>query len=283
MSIIGDLLFDDRIVLMETTEAISYKVKTAVFEGPLELLLSLIESRKLFINEISLSQVTDDYVNYIRTLNERSLSDITGFISIAATLILIKSRSLLPGISLTQEEEKSIVDLESRLKMYQVIKEVSEDLKQVFGTHILFTAPEKRTISFDGLFVPDERISTSSMHSHVFDVIHALPKKEIPLPSIEIKKVFSIEEMIDSLSERISRAMKMSFNEFANSHTGDAETHKEKKVYVIVSFLAMLELVRQGLVDVVQNNAFDDMEIVKYEEVTIERVDDTDEPEAIPL
>lgn len=262
---------------METTEAISYKVKTAVFEGPLELLLSLIESRKLFINEISLSQVTDDYVSYIRTLNERSLSDITGFISIAATLILIKSRSLLPGIPLTQDEEKSIVDLESRLRMYQVIKEVSEDLKSIFGKNILFTAPEKRTLSFENLFVPDERISVQSMHAQVFDVIHALPKKEVPLPSVEIKKVFSIEEMIDSLTTRITSAMKMSFKEFANSHAGDAETHKEKKVYVIVSFLAMLELVRQGLVDVVQNNTFDDMEIVKYEEISIERVDTTDE------
>lgn len=263
--------------IMETTETLSYKVKTAVFEGPLELLLSLIESRKLFINEISLSEVTDDYVSYIRTLNERSLSDVTGFISIAATLILIKSRSLLPGIPLTQDEEKSIVDLESRLRMYQVIKEVSENIKTIFGKQLLFTAPEKRVISFENLFVPDERISKHAMHTHVFDVIHALPKKEAPLPNIEIKKVFSIEEMIDSLTTRITSAMKMSFNEFANSHTSDVETYKEKKVYVIVSFLAMLELVRQGLVDVVQNNTFDDMEIVKYEEVTIARVDDQDD------
>lgn len=263
------------------TESLEYKVKTSVFEGPLELLLSLIESRKLFINEISLSQVTEDYVAYIRTLNERSLSDITGFISIAATLILIKSRSLLPGISLTQEEEKSIVDLESRLKMYQVIKEVSEEIRKVFGVQILYTAPEKRAMSFDGLFVPDERISTNSMHTHVFDVIHALPKKEVPLPSIEIRKVFSIEEMIDSLTTRITSAMKMSFRDFAHSHSYDAETHKEKKVYVIVSFLAMLELVRQGLVDVVQNNTFDDMEIVKYEEISIERVADADESDTI--
>jgi segregation and condensation protein A len=262
---------------METTETLSYKVKTAVFEGPLELLLSLIESRKLFINEISLAQVTEDYISYIRTLNERSISDITGFIGIAATLILIKSRSLLPGIALTQDEEKSIVDLESRLRMYQVIKEVSEDMRRVYGKNIIFTAPDKRTMSFEDLFVPDERISTQTMLTCAYDVINALPKKEAPLPSVEIKKVFSIEEMIDSLTSRITSAMKMSFKDFAESHSGDAETHKEKKVYVIVSFLAMLELVRQGLVDVVQHSAFDDMEIVKYEEITIERVDDSED------
>ncbi len=264
---------------METTETLSYKVKTAVFEGPLELLLSLIESRKLFINEISLSQVTDDYISHIRTLDSRSLSDITSFISIAATLILIKSRSLLPGIALTQDEEKSIVDLESRLKMYQVIREIIEELKTLFGKNILFSRPEKRTTTFHDLFVPDKRISIHTIHSQVFDVIHSLPKKEVVLPSVEIKKVFSIEEMIDSLTSRITNAMKMSFKDFAESHSGNAETHKEKKVYVIVSFLAMLELVRQGLVDVVQNSAFDDMEIVKYEEITIERVDDLGDDE----
>jgi segregation and condensation protein A len=265
--------------IMETTETLSYNVKTSVFEGPLELLLSLIESRKLFINEISLSQVTEDYISYIRTLDSRSISDITGFIGIAATLILIKSRSLLPGIALTQDEEKSIVDLESRLRMYQVIREVSDQLKAVFGKSVLFSAPDKKTTTFEGLFVPDERITTSLMYSEVFDVIHALPKREVALPQIEIKKVFSIEEMIDSLTSRITSAMKMSFKDFADSHGDDAVTHKEKKVYVIVSFLAMLELVRQGLVDVVQNNAFDDMEIVKYEEITIERVDDSPDDE----
>ena len=129
------------------------------------------------------------------------------------------------------------------------------------------------------MFVPDSQISLDSIHRQVFDVIHALPRKEAVLPQVEIKKVFSIEEMIDSLTERIGTAMKMSFRDFAGSHGEDAVTHKEKKVYVIVSFLAMLELVRQGLVDVVQNSTFDDMEIVKYEEITIERVGDLPENE----
>ena len=264
---------------MEEVVEIEYKVKTEVFEGPLGLLLSLIEARKLFINEISLSKVTDDYISHIRTIQSKSLSDITAFISVAATLILIKSRSLLPGISLTQEEEKSIVDLESRVRMYQVIKEVSEEMRARFGKQVLFGRQEKRGVTFDDMFVPDSQISLDSIHRQVFDVIHALPRKEAVLPQVEIKKVFSIEEMIDSLTERIGTAMKMSFRDFAGSHGEDAVTHKEKKVYVIVSFLAMLELVRQGLVDVVQNSTFDDMEIVKYEEITIERVGDLPENE----
>src|SRR6185436_9963090 len=115
-----------------------YKVKTHVFEGPLDLLLNLIESRKLFINEISLSKVTDDYVSYVRSFKELHIADITSFVLIAATLILIKSRSLIPNLELSDEEEAKIIDLEARLKMYQVIKEVGAEIKARFGKDIIY-------------------------------------------------------------------------------------------------------------------------------------------------
>ena len=101
----------------------TYQVKTPIFEGPLDLLLNLIEKRKLFINEISLAEVTDDYLTYIKNLPKISISDMTIFILIAATLILIKSKSLISNIELTEEEEGQIEDLERRLKIYQKIKD----------------------------------------------------------------------------------------------------------------------------------------------------------------
>ena len=80
-----------------------YIVKAGTFEGPLELLLDLIEKRKLFINELSLSQVTEDYIAFIRNPDQQtSISDMTYFLVIAATLVLIKSRSLLPQLSLSK-------------------------------------------------------------------------------------------------------------------------------------------------------------------------------------
>ena len=87
---------------MEETRAVSeYRVKTGSFEGPLELLLNLVESRKLFINEISLAGVTDDFLSYARALPKNDLAELTSFLSVAATLILVKSRSLLPGFIVT--------------------------------------------------------------------------------------------------------------------------------------------------------------------------------------
>ena len=88
----------------------SYTVRTGQFEGPLEILLELVEKRKLFINELALAAVTEDYLNYIRNMATenvgQSLDDSTAFLSVAATLLLIKSRALLPGLSLTTEEKE---------------------------------------------------------------------------------------------------------------------------------------------------------------------------------
>ena len=106
----------------ETATALPYSVKTSAFEGPLELLLNLVESRKLFINEISLASVTDDFLAYARSLPKNDLTELTSFLSIAATLILVKSRSLLPGFIVTKEEEKDITDLETRLALYAMIR-----------------------------------------------------------------------------------------------------------------------------------------------------------------
>jgi chromatin segregation and condensation protein Rec8/ScpA/Scc1 (kleisin family) len=81
------------------------------------------------------------------------------------------------------------------------------------------------------------------------------------MPELEIKKVVKIEEVIDSLTNRIQNALNLSFKEF--SQGVKAENKEEAKVNVIISFLAMLELVREGIIDVVQNSSFEDIEISK--------------------
>ena len=234
-----------------------YKVKTHVFEGPLDLLLNLIESRKLFINEISLSKVTDDYVSYVRSFKELHIADITSFVLIAATLILIKSRSLIPNLELSDEEEAKIIDLEARLKMYQVIKEVGAEIKARFGKDIIYFAPERK--EYEPVFAPDPLITKERMYVAIEDVIATMPKKEF-LPEVTVRKVISIEEMIGSLTDRIQSSMTMSFKDFTK---GEFENEKEQKVYVIVGFLAMLELVREGILDVLQSDQFADMTLKK--------------------
>lgn len=229
----------------------SYNVKTHVFEGPLELLLSLIEKRKLFISDISLAQVADDYIAYVKSLENFPIADSAHFILIASTLVLIKSKSLLPTLDLSSEEQESIDDLEDRLKQYQKYKELSRHLKERFGIHVeYFRIPPKESRI---VFTPDKNTTIQRISEAIKSVLAAVPKKEF-VPNAIVQKVISLEEMMESLSERITKSMKMSFREFSGHG-------KVEKVNVIVSFLAMLELVKQGIINVRQDKDFHDIEI----------------------
>lgn len=242
-----------------------YQIKQGTFEGPMELLLSLIEQRKLFVNEISLAEVTNDYIAYIKSLSDvpsdKHIADTSYFILIAATLILIKSKSLLPSLSLTEDETEKIVDLESRLRLYQIIKNSTIEIKNNFGVSIIFSPCDR--VWSEPLFSPDPLITVGSMASSVLEVLAHIPKKSESLPEVEVKKIINIDEFINSLTDRIQNAMNLSFREFSQSH--GAVGAEEVKVHVIVSFLAMLELVREGLIDVIQNSSFGDIEINKQE------------------
>jgi len=237
-----------------------YHVKTPVFEGPLDLLLSLIEKRKLFINEISLTQVTDDYIAYINTLPKTHMSEIANFIVVAATLILLKSKSLLPSMSLTEEEQTSIEELEARLRMYKRIKEVGEKVKDIFGRQIIFGRPEIGYV--EPVFAPGKEITIENIFSLVKEVIGRIPKEE-KTPEAIVRKVINIEEMIEKLTDRIQSNLKLSFKEF--SEGGTSGSKKEQKMYAIVGFLALLELVRQGIINAIQEGSFGDIEIEQQE------------------
>ena len=228
-----------------------YQIKTEVFEGPLELLLDLVEKRKLFINEISLAQVADDYIAHLRQFEKMPVDFVSNFLIVASTLILIKSKSLLPALNLTPEETQDIDELERRLKEYQKIRELSVHVKERFGANVSF--PKGQSREQTAVFTPSEEISLQSIFAAIHDMVAHFPKK-VTLPKVVVKKVISLEDMMDRLTTRITGSLKMSFREFAG-------VGKEEKVNVIVSFLAMLELVKQGMIAVTQGAHGDDIEI----------------------
>ena len=118
--------------------ASAFAIKTDTFEGPMELLIELVEKRKLLINDISLADVTDEYMETVSAMQEMSLPNTAQFITLAATLLLIKSKSLLPVLDLTEEEEASIEDLEERLKQYKLYRDIALDLNSYFGNTIMY-------------------------------------------------------------------------------------------------------------------------------------------------
>lgn len=245
----------------ESTDGV-YKIKTDVFEGPFGLLLNLIEKRKLFINDVSLAEVTEDFLEHMNKLGGLTSQEITSFILVASTLILIKSKSLLPNLSLTDEEQGDIRSLEERLRLYKIFIGLGGKIKSNFGKRIIFEPLERKSDVL--VFLPDERITKESMMTFAQGVLGSMPKKVI-LPEVEVRKVISIEEVIDKLTERIQSAMQFSFSEFAKKKSGRPHT-RDEKVHVIVSFLAMLELVRNGILNAVQNSHAEDIIISKQEE-----------------
>ncbi len=242
---------------METDTSNIYSVKIDQFEGPFSVLLSMIEERKLFINDISLSTITEDYIMYVNT-HEIPPNLISNFIMVASTLILIKSKSLLPTLNLTNEEEGDIKNLEERLKLFELYSNLSLHIKNNFGKRIIFAPQERKHTNV--VFLPDNQISKESMMTFASELLNKMPVKSIH-PEVEIKKVISIEEMIDKLKDRIEKSLSMNFREF--SGVGNAVS-REEKVTVIVGFLAMLELVREGILHVIQDNNFEDIQIEKH-------------------
>ena len=220
-------------------------VKTPVYEGPLEVLLELIEKRKLLINDISLAQVADDYIARVNALPELPVGETAEFVALAATLLLIKSRSLLPSLEISGEESRDIKELEYRLAVYQIIRDASIGLGRMDETYLW----EGRAPEQEPLYIPAPEATTSSLRAAAQALIEGFPQN-LALPKVAVRKIISLEEMIESLAARIQSAFKMSFKEF----TGSAQ-----RAEVIVGFLALLELVKQGIIKAEQESEHGDI------------------------
>lgn len=225
-----------------------FRIKAGEFEGPLDLLLELIEKRKLHISDVSLTQVADEFIEYTKGFENFPIGDSADFLLIASTLLLIKSKSLLPNLELTQEEEESIENLEERLELYKKYKEFSMQIQKMFGNFLYFAEENKQKKI---VFAPTEEITLDKIREALMQVLNNIPK-EIKLDKVTVTKVISLEEVMDRLSKRIEEGLRTSFRSFSNMG-------QTQKVDVIISFLAMLELVKRGSLRVSQENHFDDI------------------------
>ena len=229
-------------------------VKTPVYEGPLDLLLELIEKRKLLINDIALSEVTDEYIARINAMEEMPVGEIAEFIALAATLLLIKSRSLLPTLQISDDESHDIKELQYRLALYQIIKESSRALGVAARRAYLY---EGHAPAQEPRFIFDESITLDSLRTAAQSLIEAFPK-EAALPKVAVRNIMSLEEVITQLAARVTSAMQLSFKTFSER---DAAGAAETKHMVIVSFLALLELVKRGIIEAQQHEHYGDISL----------------------
>ena len=188
-----------------------YRVKLSQFEGPLAALLDLIEKRKLSINEISLAKVTDQYVEYLKSLEGFPMEEVAGFIAVASTLLLIKSSSLIPSLELSEEETGDIKDLERRLKLYKLMKGATFILGRNFGKNLMFGREAFLGCSFD--FLEPKGATKEKLFSALSMIVKNLPQKEI-LPNALVKKTVSLEKKISEINWSVEEAQKSGFAHF---------------------------------------------------------------------
>ncbi len=230
-----------------------YQIRLEKFEGPLGLLLELIEKRKLSINEISLANITDQYIEHLKSLGEFPMGEAANFVAVASTLLLIKSSSLIPSFELSEEETGDIKDLERRLQLYNLVKNAASEILKSFGKKIGFGREAFLGYSFE--FLEPKGLTKEKIALALKQIVANLPKKEI-LPKVLVKKAVSLEKKIAEIVERIQQKMELSFSE---AFTGG----KTEKVEIIVSFLAMLELIKRGFIIVEQSAVFDNIKVRK--------------------
>ena len=245
-----------------TTEADSrsdaFQLHLPVFDGPLDLLLYLIERDELDITAVSLVQVTDQYLAYLRAGDQIDATALAEFIAVGARLLLIKSRALLPPPYDEDEEleEDFGDDLVRRLREYRRFKEAAANLRSIeeLGLHAYpRLAPPPVMPMPTGL----DGVTTDLLLSIVQEVLERQP--EVPEERVVERHEVSVDDKVAQLSQRISRGRRISFRDFISAAAS--------RIEVIVSFMAVLELIKSLKLRAEQDALFGDISLVGLDPV----------------
>lgn len=234
----------------------SFSVEQEHYSGPLALLLELIDERKLEITQVNLAQVADAFLAHIEQADvpEDEMAD---FLVVAARLIYLKSKELLPYLQLHDEEEAAD-RLEDRLRAYKDFVEAAKRLEEQWGRGVLHVRPfirPKREESFR----PSENISVDGLRE-AFQMVLKRLAPFFALREQKMTRTVSVEERVKALRDALAVRVKIQFHEIAGGATERGD--------VVVSFLALLEMLRRHEVTIVQEGSFGG--------IVVERTDGTD-------
>lgn len=239
-------------------------VKLETFEGPLDLLLHLLEKNKVNIYDIPIVEITNQYMAYIHEMERQDLDIMSEFMVMAATLIDIKARMLLPKKAAEEEEEEDPrAELVQQLLEYKLFKSISFQLKgrQADAGRVMYKEPTipKEVSDYEPPFHMDELLGGLTLQ-RLNQIFECVMKRQIdkidPVRSkfgrIEKEEV-SLEEKVSILEQYAASHKQFSFRGLLGS--------QHSRVQVIVTFLAVLELIKSGKIEIIQENAFDDISI----------------------
>jgi len=239
-----------------------YDLSLKVFSGPLDKLLELVEAKKLDINNISLAEVTNDFLAYLKTLEKIETPFLADFISVASRLILIKSKSLLPDFVLTPEEEHDIKDLEERLNVYRAFRPALRSMGKLWAAGswqisrpYLFI---RRGGGFAGildgetnLFYPGQNVTLANLELAAQKFSSIFEKLELGTETLK-QTIVTIEEKIQEIISRITTSGRTSLQNLSGT---------KSRSDIVAIFLAILHLVREQRINIEQGEHFSDIMI----------------------
>ncbi len=241
-----------------TLETNKYLIKIENFEGPLDLLCHLIDKNKMDINEVNLSEITDQYINYINKMEELNLEVTSEFLIMASTLILIKSKSLLPKVG-DEEEEITEEELLRRIIEYKKYKEISKNLKKQYEENAtrLFKSPEI-------IELPKQKLEEEYDKSTIVEAYKKLRKRnedKVNENAKNIEKIAVIEKytVASKVKQMLSVLVKKPKFVFNTLFT----LEKCEKEEVVSAFSGLLELSRRSEVMTKQDELFGNIDVEK--------------------
>lgn len=234
-------------LLRVNDEQNAYKVCLPVFEGPLDLLLQLIEKHELEITAISLASIADQFLVHLKTVQETDPESIVEFLVIATKLLMLKSLALLPSSTTSPEEHEIVHDLAKALHDYQLFKKAAMALRaredaslRAYPRTVALSITSQATL---------EQIPLQELLNALAACLAKHTSEEITVDIPERR--YTVEEKITVIEDRLTYQKRVAFSDLLNEATA--------RIEVIVTFLAVLELLRQGRIEVEQEGLFSEI------------------------
>jgi len=234
----------------------AYTVKLDTFEGPLDLLLELIEREELDISDVSLARITDEFLGYLSHFEKKEPAFLADFLLVSAKLILLKSKTLLPSFAVTKEEEAELTHLKEKLAEYQKIRRGSRAIAALGRMkHIAYHRPS--SLRHIVVFRPPPGATVHTLHE-LFTAALRMRQEEtlaiLPPEEQTMSFIVSFEKKLNDVRARLTETLEQSFSALYDASA---------KVDIIIAFLAVLELIKQCFMKAEQKESFGEIRLTR--------------------
>jgi len=240
------------------------EIKIDKFQGPLSLLLKIIEKEELDITSVNLAKIADEYLTYIKNSADILPESMADFLLMATKLLYIKSKALLPFL-FSEDDQAEVEDLEEKLKMYKDFVDLSIKVQKIIGKKKFsffrqLPKNNKRYLPLVESFFPPKNIKTEALQKEfakVLSRVEFLVEKKLEHRTITAE--INIEERIISIKNMVAEQIKINFSRILKE--------SNSKVEIIVNFLAVLELAKQKELIFDQTDLFGEIFVERYREL----------------